>query len=165
MRGLDERGVRVVVVGAFAAQLRGVPGIVTRDLDLTPALDEENLQRLADLLHELSATVRVEPHALGPVELPADGGLIARAPILNLHLPGVGDVDVIHRAAAANETRGALDYSLLAGNATPMAVAGETSRLLVMSERDWLDAKLSPPVREKDAVHVALYRRWLEERG
>ena len=56
-----------------------------------PELAGENLQRLAEVLHALGATVRVENHGAGPVGLPPDGGLLAKAPILNLHLPGVGD--------------------------------------------------------------------------
>jgi hypothetical protein len=51
---LDSQGVRYVVTGSVAALLHGVelsPG----DLDITPALDRENLERLAHALHDLGA--------------------------------------------------------------------------------------------------------------
>jgi hypothetical protein len=51
---LDSQGVRYVVTGSVAALLHGVelsPG----DLDITPALDRENLERLARALHDLGA--------------------------------------------------------------------------------------------------------------
>jgi hypothetical protein len=51
---LDRHEVLYVVTGSVAALLHGVqldPG----DLDITPALDRENLERLARALHELGA--------------------------------------------------------------------------------------------------------------
>lgn len=164
VRALHRRKVRAVVVGAFAAQLRGMGDLATYDLDLTPDLDGENLQRLAETLHELGATVRIEPHTLGPVALPPDGVLIARAPILNLHLPGIGDVDVIHQAAGASTERGPLDYGHLARGATEVTLPSSKASILVMSEEDWIDAKRSPPVREKDVRHIAAYERWRDAR-
>lgn len=157
---LLERGVRLVVVGAFAAQLRGVRGIATRDLDITPELGLANLQALAEVLHDFGATVRVDVRAPGPVRLPPDGRLIARTPILNLHLPGVGDLDVIHAAGVADRDRDALDYEQLAPRATIEPLVDTDLAVPVMSEADWLDAKLRSPVREKDRDHVAIYELW-----
>jgi hypothetical protein len=165
LRALERHGVRCVVVGAYAAQLRGVAGLVTADIDVTPALDADNLQRLAEALHELGATVRVERHRLGPVRLPADGGLLARTPILNLHLPGIGDLDVIHRAAAPTRERGAMDYDWLSRTATQETVPASGVRVLVMSESDWVDAKSTPPVRERDQAHLAAYERSRQTRS
>lgn len=156
---LARHGVRHVLVGAYAAQIRGIAGVVTADVDVTPALDADNLQRLSEALHELRATVRVQSHRLGPVRLPPDGGLIARTPILNLHLPGIGDLDVIHQAAAATTERGPLDFDLLSRTATNVSSATGL-RLLVMSESDWVDSKSTPPVRERDRAHLAAYERW-----
>ena len=161
LEALTERGVRFVVVGAFAAQLREIGGIVTRDLDIAPALDRANLDRLAELLADLGATVRIENDRLGPVELPSDGGLIAKAPILNLHLPGLGDLDVIHEAAAATGRRGPLNFEYLVARASAVRLRGGTT-VLVMSEEDWIEAKRSPPLRERDTLHLDAYRRWRE---
>jgi hypothetical protein len=159
LEALVERGIRFVVVGAYAAQLLEIGGILTRDLDIAPALDRENLDRLAELLAEFGATVRIENHRVGPVELPSDGGLIAKAPILNLHLPGIGDLDVIHEAAAATDRRGPLNFEYLATRATKVRLRGGT-KVLVMSEADWIEAKSSPPLRERDRLHLDAHERW-----
>lgn len=155
---LRRGGIRVVVVGALVARIRGFAAIETRDLDLVPDLDPENLQRLAETLHALGATVRVENHAAGPVRLPEDGGLIAKAPILNLHVPGVGDVDVIHQAANPTAARPALTYTEMSAGASEERLPGTHLVIAVMSEADWVHAKETPPVREKDAMHLAVYR-------
>jgi len=150
---LARERIACVVVGAYALELRGLP-LVTRDLDLTPSLDDDNLQRLAELLHRHGATVRIRPHELGPVALPPDGRLLAKSPILNLHMPGIGDVDIIHRAAEN------LGYESLRAQATRHPFLGARSPVLVMSEEHWVAAKEAPPVREKDALHLRLYRTW-----
>ena len=161
---LSRRGVWVIVVGAFAARMRRVGGIVTRDLDLAPDLDSANLQQLAEVLNELGATVRIHNHEPGPVDLPADGELIARAPILNLHLHEVGDVDVIHQVANPTRERDALNFKSLAAHATLEPVPGTDVTALVMSERDWLESKRTPPVRDKDLLHIRAYERWRAHR-
>lgn len=162
---LSLRGVRVIVVGAFAAQMRGVDGIVTRDLDLAPDLERDNLQDLAEVLGEMGTTVRIQNREPGPVDLPADGELIARAPILNLHVQGVGDVDVIHQVANPTRERGPLTFELLVARATLESVPGTDVTALVMSEQDWLESKRTPPVREKDLRHIRAYERWKADRG
>jgi hypothetical protein len=160
LAALKRRRIRVIIVGALVARIRGFADITTQDIDLTPDLDRDNLRRLAEVLHELGATVRVENHAAGPVRLPADGGLIARAPILNLHLPGIGDVAVIHQAAKATSRRGPLTFEVLARSATLEPLPGTLAKVLVMSESDWVESKQTPPIREKDELHLAAYRRY-----
>lgn len=144
--------------------LWGVEGIATADLDVTPALDEENLQRLAEALHALGATIRVANHSVGPIELPPDGRLLARTLILNLHLPGIGDVDVIHEAARATDLRPPLSFAELEPRSTEENVPGGKSPTLTMSEEDWVAAKRASPMREKDVVHLDLYLSWRAER-
>lgn len=58
IEALERHGVRHLIVGAMAARLNGAP-IVTGDLDVTPATDEENLERLVTALDELGATFRI----------------------------------------------------------------------------------------------------------
>ena len=57
LRVLDSHGVRFILIGGYAAAIRGSP-VITGDLDLCYARDPENLERLAAALHELGATLR-----------------------------------------------------------------------------------------------------------
>jgi hypothetical protein len=59
-RILDEAGVKYVVTGSAAAMLHGVR-LVPGDLDITPALDVDNLRRLAAVLESIEA--RQDPNA------------------------------------------------------------------------------------------------------
>ena len=56
---LDRHGVRYVVTGSVAARLHGVP-LDPGDLDVTPASDQENLDRLAAALEEVGADLDPE---------------------------------------------------------------------------------------------------------
>lgn len=91
---LARHQVRCVVIGGYAAVLAGVP-LVTRDIDITPATDQANLQRLADALKELHAAISVGPGE-PPVPLPADPVLLARTEILNL-TTDAGELDITTR--------------------------------------------------------------------
>ncbi len=51
------RKVSFVVIGGFAARLHGSP-LLTQDIDVTPEMSEQNLQRLSDALRDLDAHVR-----------------------------------------------------------------------------------------------------------
>ena len=93
MQVLARHGVQCVVIGGYAAVLAGAD-VITRDIDITPALDQANLQRLADALNELHAALRVpgEP----PLPFPPDARLLARTEILNL-TTDAGDLDITTR--------------------------------------------------------------------
>lgn len=56
LAALEKAEVRFVVIGGFAVGAHGYPR-ATRDLDIVPDPDPENLGRLADLLAELNASV------------------------------------------------------------------------------------------------------------
>lgn len=60
LRTLLEHDVRFVLIGGFAAAIRGSP-VITGDVDVCYARDDENLQRLAAALAELGATLRGAP--------------------------------------------------------------------------------------------------------
>ena len=60
LRVLGEAEVECVVTGSAAAMLHGVP-LVPGDLDITPALDVDNLTRLAHVLESIDA--RQDPQA------------------------------------------------------------------------------------------------------
>jgi hypothetical protein len=60
LRTLTEHGVWFVLIGGYAAALRGSP-MLTGDIDVCYARDNENLRALADALEELGATIRGVP--------------------------------------------------------------------------------------------------------
>lgn len=57
LRVLTEHGVRFVLIGGYAASLRGSP-VLTGDLDICYSRDEHNLHRLVAALKELEARLR-----------------------------------------------------------------------------------------------------------
>jgi len=68
---LEAHRVRYVIIGSVAAQLYGVdaqPG----DFDITPALDQKNLARLAGVLGEVDA-ILLQTDEVGQWELQSDG--------------------------------------------------------------------------------------------
>jgi len=60
LRTLVDHKVRFVLIGGFAAAIRGSP-VITGDVDVCYARDDENLQGLAAALAELGATLRGAP--------------------------------------------------------------------------------------------------------
>jgi predicted nucleotidyltransferase len=60
LRTLVDHSVRFVLIGGFAAAIRGSP-VITGDVDICSARDDENLQRLAAALGDLGATLRGAP--------------------------------------------------------------------------------------------------------
>lgn len=87
---LARHEVQCVVIGGYAAVLAGVD-VVTSDVDITPALEPANLQRLSDALAELHAAIRLPSEP--PLPLPSDPRLLARAQIWNL-TTDAGDLDI-----------------------------------------------------------------------
>ncbi len=60
LRALREGGVEFVVVGGIAAVLNGAP-VNTFDLDIVPARDEVNVDRLVRVLGSIDAIYRMQP--------------------------------------------------------------------------------------------------------
>jgi hypothetical protein len=60
LRTLLDHGVRFLLIGGYAAALRGSP-MMTGDIDICPARDRENLERLAEALRSLHARLRGAP--------------------------------------------------------------------------------------------------------
>jgi hypothetical protein len=52
---LNRHQVRFVVIGGMAAMVRDLPVPATVDIDITPARDTDNLERLASAFDELEA--------------------------------------------------------------------------------------------------------------
>lgn len=60
LQTLDRHGVRFIVIGGYAAAIRGSP-VITGDVDICYARDDANLERLAEALRDLGATLRGAP--------------------------------------------------------------------------------------------------------
>jgi hypothetical protein len=71
---LHRHDVSFVVIGAVAAIAQGYP-LPTEDIDVTPAGDPENLERLAGALAELGARMRLPGG--GGLEFPIEAGFLA----------------------------------------------------------------------------------------
>jgi hypothetical protein len=70
LRTLVRHDVRFVLIGGFAAAIRGSP-VITGDIDICHARDEENLERLAATLRQLRAKLRGAPTEI-PFRLDAE---------------------------------------------------------------------------------------------
>jgi hypothetical protein len=70
LRALVVRGVRFVLIGGYAAALRGSP-MMTGDVDICYTRDPENLERLSGALRDLGARLRGAPSDV-PFRLDAD---------------------------------------------------------------------------------------------
>lgn len=89
---LSRHHVTYVMIGGAAAVAHGST-LATEDIDLTPARDQPNLDRLGDALLELRARLRTANEPDG-VELPCDGRFLAAMPMtLNL-TTDAGDIDL-----------------------------------------------------------------------
>ena len=87
---LNEEGVDYVVIGGMAAVIHG-SALPTRDVDVVPARDSTNLDRLAHALRRMNAMIRTSDE---PVPAPLDGALLGSVPfILNL-VSDFGDIDL-----------------------------------------------------------------------
>lgn len=133
LRVLHRHGVRYVVVGGFAAVAHGSP-LPTSDIDITPALDAENLTALSDALRDLDARVRVAG-VPGGLPFEHDAQMLGVQRILNL-VTRAGDVDlVLHPAGTGG-------YEDLVRDAVTVVVRGQHLPL----------ASLATVVRSKEAA-------------
>lgn len=92
---LTRHGVDYVLVGGMAAQTHGNTRM-TDDVDLIPAPDPANLDRLAGALRALDARVLNPGHE----DLEIDARMLPRSTIWQLATPH-GDIDVLHDAPGA----------------------------------------------------------------
>lgn len=167
VRLLNEHGVRYVVTGSAAAMLHGV-ALEPGDLDITPALDRDNLERLATVLRLIEAHQDPEM-GFGRWELQSDGEQrwMAREPTPE---------DVASRAAwqpdpddpasfdhLLRSKHGAIDIvpevSGTYEDLVPRAVKIEAHGEIVLVEAvDDLLATITLPRREKDLERVRRLR-------
>jgi hypothetical protein len=146
IKTLSRHRVKFVMIGALAARMYGFPRL-TADLDVTPAADEKNLEKLAAALRELDARVYTESV---PEGLPFDcsGRALGRARMWNL-VTSAGRLDI------AFEPSGTAGYADLAEHAQRFEAFG--TRFMVASVDDIIRSKESTG-RAKDREDVVLLR-------
>lgn len=95
---LNEHGVRYVVIGGMAVELHDVPVERTVDIDITPADDDDNLDRLSAALNSLHPRIRAVgvPDEGLPVRLDRAWFSHDRLKMMNL-VTDVGAVDLAFR--------------------------------------------------------------------
>jgi hypothetical protein len=138
---LERHDVSYVLIGGYAAVVHGSP-MLTNDVDITPATDRENLERLSTALTELEARVRAE--GLDPLPFNHSGESLGASPIWNLTTK-YGDLDI---SLTPSGTRG---YDDLRRDAVEITLRG-TPVLL---------ASLADIVRSKGAANRDKDRRAL----
>lgn len=87
---LNEEGVEYVVVGGFAAVVRG-SSLPTRDIDVVPSRSTENLDRLGRALRRMGAQIRTDSD---PVPAPLDGPFLANMPLMLNLVTEFGEMDL-----------------------------------------------------------------------
>jgi hypothetical protein len=93
LAAFERHQVAFVAVGGVAAQWHGAQR-PTKDLDVCPAWDAENLERLAAALRDLGARLRVPNGPSEGLEVPIDGALLARMEVGTWRTQA-GDVDLL----------------------------------------------------------------------
>jgi len=142
---LNRHGVHYVVIGALAAQLHGAPIPRTRDIDITPATTDDNLQRLSAALHELGARIRTVDVPEG-LPFDHDGVSLSRARIWNLTTP-VGQLDI---SFVPSGTEG---YDDLARHALVIESYGQ---LVPVADLDDVIRSKEAAGRPKDILHLPI---------
>jgi hypothetical protein len=146
---LERHGLRYVVIGAVAAIIHGYP-LSTQDLEVTPARDPENLERLAGALRELEARLRV-PRGPG-VPFPIDAVMLSRGEVWALTTKA-GPLDLVYLPA------GTQGYDDLRRDAREIDIGGVT--VPVASLPDVIRSKEAAG-RPRDIAQLPALRQTLE---
>ena len=154
LRVLVEGDVDFVVIGGIAARLRGAP-LLTQDVDITPATDRHNLERLKRALEELEARLRTASEPEG-VTFPFDPALLESARVWTF-ITRFGDLDLVAAPAGTN------GYDDIVRDADDLRVATDPELIVkVASLVDVIRSKEAAG-REKDRAALPMLRRTLEE--
>jgi hypothetical protein len=147
VRVLNRHGVRYVVIGGMAAQLHELPVPATIDIDVTPARDRKNLERLAGAFDELEA---------GLYSAEKTGTWFPRTPVEywaqydTLHLMTMfGPIDIVFVPDGAPT-----GFAELSKQAQRIRLNGEP--VLVLTVRAWETLKQAAG-RAKDLAHLDAY--------
>ena len=148
---LAKHGVEYVMIGGLAAAIHG-SDLVTGDMDITPALGEDNLSRLSSALKDLRARVRTLDLPEG-LPFAHDARSLAAAGVWNL-VTNAGDLDI---SFVPSGTQG---FSDLRRDAVTIEILGSSTS--VASLADIIRSKEAAG-RPKDIVAIPLLRRLLDE--
>jgi hypothetical protein len=149
LRVLVDHEVDFVVIGGFAGRLWGSPTL-TNDLDVCPAWDEPNLERLAAALRELDARLR---DVADDVVFVLDSRSLANGANFTFST-AAGGLDVL--AAPA----GGFDYQSLRDSARAMELGGVVVQFV---DLDDLIAMKQAAGRPKDRIEVEVLRAVRDE--
>ena len=144
---LHEHGVRCVLIGGFAAVIRGSP-YVTTDVDVVPASTEDNLLRLAAALTAMHARVWTDDEP-GGLEFGFDSASLKANRVWNL-ATDFGRLDL------AFEPSGTRGYDDVARDAERLTILGV--EVDVASLADVIRSKEAAG-REKDRLVLPVLRR------
>jgi hypothetical protein len=144
---LTQHEVDFVVIGIIAAIAQGHPSS-TRDLDIVPSREHDNVERLADALRELGARLRTPTE---PVDFPVDAGFLQDVDSWTL-LTRLGELDILFQPA------GTEGYPDLRRDALEVTLGVP---VLVASLRDVIRMKEAAG-RPKDQRELPMLRRTLE---
>lgn len=122
LRALAEHAVDYVVIGGIAVQVHGHRR-TTRDLDVIPNPDPDNLERLAAALVSLEATPRETPGAPSPTAEQLAGATVV-PPLTTRD----GELHIL------TAVPGARPFGSLAADALPIELDGATVRIVSLDD-------------------------------
>ena len=151
LRVLAAQRVRYVVIGNMGGTLYGSP-LVTTDIDICPASDDQNLQALAGALRQMDARIRASDAPQG-LPFACDAAFLSRVRMLNL-TTRFGDIDI------ALEPSGTTGYADLHQRAVQIELNDGTSAQIAALE-DIIRSKEAAN-REKDRLALPTLRLLLQ---
>lgn len=154
---LVRRKVNFVVIGGWAVEAQGFSlGYKTNDIDFTPDLGADNLERLSAALHDLGAEIRV-----GDQSLPFDhnGESLGKARVWNLTCDN-GDFDLTFEPSGLDGYR----ELLLSSHLVSIDVDGEPITVQCADLADIIHSKRTAD-RAKDNQVLPLLEAQLDERN
>lgn len=159
VEALDRQGVEYLIVGGVASRFHGAERL-TKDIDLVPSSEADNLERLAAALRDLGAFLRVggmsddEAKSL-PIVL--DGPALARMEISTWRTEA-GDLDVLRDLRSADGSR--LGFSSLSPRSKATTLGGVHIRLASLGD---IVASKRFADRDKDREALPELERLLRE--
>ena len=145
LESLDRHGVEYVLIGGYAALLHGST-LPTRDLDITPRRQADNLTKLIAALEDLDARVRVSDD-VEPIPFKTSPESLSTVTVLNL-ATRFGDLDLVVQPAGFPA-----GYDGLAAGAEVETIGGIDVMVAALSD---VIASKEAAGRDKDIVALPL---------